>query len=115
MASPRRTAGYSLQLSPATVDEMRSRLPALAEETVTAIIAEVPGYAHALTRAMGENIRNAVQLALGGSSPSPPAAAAPTRVRRPLRPSRAPTETRPGEARSGRSMEGRGRLVVGIK
>ena len=62
----RRTAGHRLQLPADTVTEMRSRLPAVAEETVAAIFAEVPGYEGALTGPMGENIRNAVQLALGG-------------------------------------------------
>jgi hypothetical protein len=45
---------------------MRARLPAVADATVTAILAEVPSYEGALTGSMGENIRNAVQLALGG-------------------------------------------------
>jgi len=45
---------------------MRARLPAVADATVAAIIAEVPSYEGALTGSMGENIRNAVQLALGG-------------------------------------------------
>lgn len=62
----RRTAGHGLTLSPEVVAQMRSRLPAVAEETVAAIIDEVPGYAGALTGPMGENIQNAVQLALGG-------------------------------------------------
>jgi len=62
----RRTAGHQLKLPARTVTEMRSRLPAVADETVAAIIAEVPSYEGALTGPMGENIRNAVQLALGG-------------------------------------------------
>ena len=68
MARPatRRTAGHRLQLPADAVTEMRSRLPAVADETVAAIIAEVPSYEGALTGPMGENIRNAVQLALGG-------------------------------------------------
>src|SRR6478752_7691384 len=64
--STRQTAGHRLQLPAAAVTEMRSRLPAVADETVAAIIAEVPSYEGALTGSMGENIRNAVQLALGG-------------------------------------------------
>lgn len=62
----RRTAGHQLKLPPEAVAEMRSRLPAVAEATVTAILEEVPSYEGALTGSMGENIRNAVQLALGG-------------------------------------------------
>ncbi|MFL6001608.1 MAG: PucR family transcriptional regulator [Nocardioides sp.] len=65
-AKPRRTADHSLQLTPETIEEMRSRLPQVAEATVAAIIDEVPSYADALTGSMGENIRSAVQLALGG-------------------------------------------------
>src|SRR6478609_5239277 len=62
----RRTAGHQLKLPPEAVTEMRSLLPAVAEATVTAILEEVPSYEGALTGSMGENIRNAVQLALGG-------------------------------------------------
>ncbi|MCW2792116.1 MAG: hypothetical protein JWO76_1214 [Nocardioides sp.] len=62
----RHTAGHGLELPPDTVAEMRALLPQVAEETVTAIIEEVPGYTGALTGPMGENIRNAVQIALGG-------------------------------------------------
>ncbi len=62
----RRTAGHRLRLPAEAVAQMRARLPAVAEATVAAIIAEVPGYEGALTGSMGENIRNAVQLALGG-------------------------------------------------
>jgi hypothetical protein len=62
----RRTADHGLHLTHDTIEEMRSRLPQVAEQTVTAIIDEVPSYAGALTGPMGENIRTAVQLALGG-------------------------------------------------
>ncbi len=62
----RRTAGHRLRLPPEAVAQMRDRLPAVADATVAAIIAEVPSYEGALTGSMGENIRNAVQLALGG-------------------------------------------------
>ncbi|MFC4784568.1 PucR family transcriptional regulator [Nocardioides sp. MAHUQ-72] len=106
MARPtRRTAGHRLQLPAEAVSEMRSRLPAVAEETVTAIIAEVPSYEGALTGPMGENIRNAVQLALGGflslasgrrgadpRTPTAPAVEGAYQLGR-------------GEARSGRSTE----------
>ena len=68
MGSPtgRTPAEERLRLSPEAVAEMRARLPAVADEAVAAIIAEVPGYEGALSGPMGENIRNAVQLALGG-------------------------------------------------
>jgi hypothetical protein len=94
-----------LYLSPAAVAEMRARLPAVADQAVAAIIAEVPGYEGALSGPMGENIRNAVQLALGGflslagdqrtsasSTPTAPAVEGAYQLGR-------------GEARSGRSTE----------
>jgi hypothetical protein len=103
--APRRTAGHGLELPAEAVAEMRARLPAVAEETVTAIIDEVPGYAGALSGPMGENIRNAVQLALGGflslasgrrgTDPRTPAAPAVEGAYQLGR----------GEARSGRSTE----------
>lgn len=102
---PRRTAGHGLELSPEAVADMRAHLPAVADETVSAIIAEVPGYEGALTGPMGENIRKAVQLALGGflslasgrrgSDPRTPTAPAVEGAYQLGR----------GEARSGRSTE----------
>jgi hypothetical protein len=102
---PRRTAGHALHLRPEAIEEMRSRLPQVAEETVAAIIAEVPSYRGALRGVMGENIRTAVQLALGGfislaarrrgadaGTPAAPATEGAYRLGR-------------GEARSGRSVD----------
>jgi PucR C-terminal helix-turn-helix domain len=104
-AKPRRTAAHSLQLTPETIEEMRSRLPQVADATVAAIIDEVPSYADALTGSMGENIRSAVQLALGGfislasrrrgADPRTPAAPAVEGAYQLGR----------GEARSGRSVD----------
>jgi hypothetical protein len=48
------------------VAEIRLKLPGVAERVVTAIIDEVPSYEDAFSGPMGETIRNAVQLALGG-------------------------------------------------
>ncbi|WP_242497286.1 helix-turn-helix domain-containing protein [Nocardioides oleivorans] len=45
---------------------LRAQLAEVADSVVLAIIDEVPSYAGALTGRMGEVIRNAVQLALGG-------------------------------------------------
>ncbi|MBC9732586.1 helix-turn-helix domain-containing protein [Nocardioides sp. zg-578] len=45
---------------------MREDLPAVAENVVRAIVEEVPSYVAAFEGSMGETIRNAVQLALGG-------------------------------------------------
>ena len=92
----------TLELSPATAEAMRLEQPAVAERTVSAIIDEVPSYADALSGAMGETIRSAVQLALGaflnlatradrGTPMAPALEGAYQRGR--------------GEARSGRSME----------
>jgi hypothetical protein len=62
----RRTADHGLHLAPAAVTEMRAELPRAAEHVVAAIIDEVPSYTDAFSGPMGETIRNAVQLALGG-------------------------------------------------
>src|SRR5687768_9612152 len=64
-ARPGRGAA-GLELDTRIVDTLRARLPEVAEQTVAAVTVEVPGYAGALTGAMGENIENAVQMALGG-------------------------------------------------
>ncbi|GAA1568962.1 helix-turn-helix domain-containing protein [Kribbella sancticallisti] len=55
-----------LDLGSAAIDQLRSRLGDIAENTVSAIIAEVPGYTNALAGPMGAKIEGAVQLALGG-------------------------------------------------
>lgn len=91
-----------VRLDPEIAASMRSSLAQVADEAVTAIIDEVPSYAGALVGPMGETIRNAVQLALGGfltlaskedtSTPMAPALEGAYRLGR-------------GEARSGRTME----------
>ncbi|MEU0093213.1 helix-turn-helix domain-containing protein [Kribbella sp. NPDC006257] len=55
-----------LDLGEPAMELLRSRLGDIAENTVTAIIAEVPGYTNALAGPMGAKIEGAVQLALGG-------------------------------------------------
>src|SRR5690242_16035814 len=55
-----------LRLDEATVADLRERLPEVAERTVSAITDDVPSYSDALSGPMGETIRTAVQLALGG-------------------------------------------------
>jgi hypothetical protein len=55
-----------LGLSSRTIEELREGLPEVAERTVAAITDDVPSYADALSGPMGETIRTAVQLALGG-------------------------------------------------
>jgi hypothetical protein len=55
-----------LRLNAATISDLRNILPEVAERTVSAITDDVPSYSHALSGPMGETIRNAVELALGG-------------------------------------------------
>ena len=55
-----------LSLSSVTVSDLRNILPEVAERTVSAITADVPSYSDALSGPMGETIRQAVELALGG-------------------------------------------------
>ena len=55
-----------MRLTKRTISELRKGVPDAAERTVAAIIDDVPSYSDALSGAMGETIRNAVELALGG-------------------------------------------------
>ena len=83
---------------------MRAELPSVADRVINAVIADVPSYAKAWDGPMGETIRSAVQLALGGflnlatrkrpdaTIPQVPALEGAYQLGR-------------GEARSGRSME----------
>ena len=93
------------RLPPEAVEQMRAELPRVAEHVVAAIIDEVPSYTDAFSGPMGETIRNAVQLALGGflslasgrrgadaGTPTAPAVEGAYQLGR-------------GEARSGRSTE----------
>lgn len=101
---PARLSTYNVQLSEAVVDRMREILPHLGEDVVTSIIAEVPSYQDALSGPMGETIRTAVRVALGGflslasgrtadiSAATPPALEGAYELGR-------------GEARSGRTTE----------
>ena len=60
------TSDHGLELSAAALEEMRGKLSAVADDVVAAIVDEVPSYRDAFSGPMGETIRNAVQLALGG-------------------------------------------------
>ena len=99
------TTTHGLHLSAQVVERMRAELPDVAEHVVAAIIDEVPSYTDAFSGPMGETIRNAVQLALGGflslasgrrttdlSTPTAPAVEGAYQLGR-------------GEARSGRTTE----------
>jgi hypothetical protein len=55
-----------LALDPGIGTRLRGRLPAVAEQTVLAVIAEVPGYAGAFSGELRVNIERGVQMALGG-------------------------------------------------
>ena len=89
-------------LDPHVADALRSRLADVADRAVLTIIDEVPSYTGALSGRMGEVIRNAVQLALGGfltlatrqdaDAPKAPAIEGAYQLGR-------------GEARSGRTVE----------
>jgi len=89
-------------LDPTVADALRSRLAEVADSAVLSIIDEVPSYAGAWSGRMGEVIRNAVQLALGGfltlatrqdaDAPKAPAIEGAYQLGR-------------GEARSGRTVE----------
>jgi hypothetical protein len=98
-------ADDDLSLPAAVADAMRRELPSVAEQTVAAIVVEVPSYTDAFGGEMGRTIENAVQLALGGflelasagaqgdaSTPIQPALDGAYALGR-------------GEARSGRSMD----------
>jgi PucR C-terminal helix-turn-helix domain len=98
-------ADGELSIPEAVAEAMRAELPQVAEQTVSAIVVEVPSYADAFGGGMGRTIENAVQLALGGflvlasagagadaSTPIQPALDGAYALGR-------------GEARSGRSMD----------
>ena len=84
---------------------LRGRLPAVAEQTVQAVFAEVPGYASALSGDMRVNIERAVQMALGGFVRLAEQARD-VDPRTPLQPALAAAyELGRGEARNGRTMD----------
>src|SRR6478735_5162533 len=55
-----------LTLDPRLLDLLRRRLPEVATDTINAVTEEVPSYAGAFGGPMGDNIENAVQMALAG-------------------------------------------------
>jgi hypothetical protein len=91
---------------PAAVAEaMRTELPSVAQATVAEIIVEVPSYADEFTGHMGEVIRNAVELALGGFLELATARTG-ADASTPIQPAlEGAYELGRGEARSGRSMD----------
>jgi len=95
----------ALALSPGIADALRAVIPGAAEQTVAAVMAEVPSYAGALSGAMGANIQNAVELALGGfvNLASRPEGSDPHTPLAPVL--EGAYALGRGEARSGRSMD----------
>jgi hypothetical protein len=59
-------ADEEVHIPGSVAEAMREELPAVAEQTVAAIVVEVPSYADAFGGEMGRTIENAVRLALGG-------------------------------------------------
>ncbi len=100
----RRESPEALVLPPEVVVAIRASLPTVADDVVTVIIDEVPSYTDAFSGPMGETIRSAVRVALGGflslvserrgTAPKTPAAAI-----------EGAYQLGRGEARSGRSSE----------
>ncbi|KQT92214.1 transcriptional regulator [Marmoricola sp. Leaf446] len=94
----------TLRLTRRTVTDLRASLPQVADRTVSAITDEVPSYSEAFTGHMGETIRGAVELALGGflslAERSRGAEQSPTAVA-----ADGAYQLGRGEARSGRSVD----------
>ncbi len=92
-----------LSLPEPVIADIREALPEVAEDVVAAVVAGVPSYQDALSGPMGEKIRQAVEVALGGfltrargRIPRHAAAGAPAK---------GAYELGRGEARSGRTTE----------
>jgi hypothetical protein len=86
-------------------DAMRGELASVAERTVAEIIVEVPSYADAFQGDMGQVIRGAVEVALGGFLELATASGG-ADASTPIRPAlEGAYELGRGEARSGRSMD----------
>lgn len=66
MSEPGRPPPTDPLLDPVVAAAIRTELPRVAEDVVDRIIAQVPAYADAFAGPMGETIRTAVQVALGG-------------------------------------------------
>ena len=104
-SSPAIRATSAPALDPGIAGRLRGRLPAVAEQTVLAVIAEVPGYADAFSGELRLNIERAVQMALAGFVRLAEKARD-TDPRTPLEPAReAAYELGRGEAKSGRTMD----------
>jgi hypothetical protein len=63
---PAARGAAQISLAPEAAEALRARLPAVAEQTVRAVIDEVPSYAAWLTGDLRVNIEQAVRMALAG-------------------------------------------------
>jgi hypothetical protein len=100
-----RRSAAALVMPPEVTVAMRAALPAAADDIVAAVIDEVPSYTDAFSGPMGETIRSAVRLALGGFL-SLIAERHGTGKRTPTAPAiEGAYQLGRGEARSGRSSE----------
>lgn len=99
-----RSEQKQLKLPPRIVRALRAELPDTSEAAVAAIVAEVPSYSRAFAGPMGETIRDAVVIALGGFLDDLEHGVVSEVVTNPLAMSGAYDLGR-GEARSGRSTD----------
>ena len=95
-----------LTLDPRLLDLLRRRLPEVATHTIDAVTDEVPSYAGAFGGPMGDNIENAVQMALAGFLRLAARGGRTTDQAHPLSPAlEGAYALGRGEARSGRSAD----------
>ncbi|GGF37417.1 hypothetical protein GCM10011519_08690 [Marmoricola endophyticus] len=101
------TSGVAPSMDPAVVATLREELHTVGEQVVAVVIAEVPAYRDAFLGPMGQNIEQAVRLALDGFLKlASRGADAVTDAGTPLEPVvEGAYQLGRGEARSGRTME----------
>lgn len=106
MTAPlRHDATPQLHLTPEIADRLQALLPHLGEDVLASVIAEVPSYRDAFQGPMGETIRTAVGVALGGFIDSVSGHGGPDTVPATPPAVQGAYELGRGEARSGRSTE----------
>jgi hypothetical protein len=101
----RRSAPAALVLPPEVAVAIRANLPRVADDVVAAIIDEVPSYTDAFSGPMGETIRSAVRVALGGFLSLVSEGRGGATRRTPAAAIEGAYQLGRGEARSGRSSE----------
>src|SRR5689334_12433110 len=65
-ASGVRSGPQAFRIDDDIVRALRNALPAVAADTVAAVMQEVPGYGDGLSGSMGADIESAVRMAIGG-------------------------------------------------